>query len=76
MCPRSPGILCVLLHLIGLRLLRNFRPGAGGGIELLSGDLGGGAGASIVALVLVLHEGEDLAGFVGLALSLIELGEP
>ncbi len=41
----------------------------------MGGDFSGGAGLAGGVLALVLQEGEDLAGLVGLALGLIELGE-
>ena len=56
-------------------LLNGWGSGSGSGVQLLGGDLGGGAGAAGGVLALVFEDGEDLAGLVGLALGLVELGE-
>jgi hypothetical protein len=46
----------------------------GSGVQLLGGDFGGGSGLAGGVLALIFQESEDLAGLVGLALGLIELG--
>jgi hypothetical protein len=47
----------------------------GFGVEFLGGDFGGGSGLALGVLVFVLQLGVDLAGLLGLAFGLIELGE-
>jgi hypothetical protein len=47
---------------------------SGGGVQLLGCDLGGGAGAARGVLAFIFEQGEDLAGLVGVALGLVELG--